>query len=271
MQKKQIVLIAQTVVALALVEGLAIVSSLVSRGGYAPALLPAINARQFLLTFLISTGLMLFLVRRLRQRIFFEIIFSLSIFSGVWFLAALFVPSYAFFLAAALLAIRYFFPYVLFQNILMILGIAGVASAIGASTPWQTMAIVIAVLAVYDVIAVYGTKHMVTMFKGMLAQGVVFALVIPEHPRMLLRRMKDVGPGEGFSFLGSGDLALPSLFVASAAHESLGLGLGAAVGSIVGLLATDFIFQRGGKRPMPALPPIAIGTLAGFFAARFFV
>lgn len=271
MSKKQVVLIVQTVVALGLVEAFAIGAASGARGNYVPALLPAINARQFLLTFLISTALLLFMVRRLRQRVIFEVIFALSIFSGVWFLTALVMPGYAFILAVALLMVRYLAPYVLLQNVFMILGIAGIGSAIGASTPWQTMAIVIAILAVYDVIAVYGTKHMVTMFKGLLAQGVVFALIIPEHPRLLLKRMKDVGPGEGFSFLGSGDLALPTLFVASAAREGLALGLGAAVGSILGLLATDFLFQRGSKRPMPALPPIAIGTLAGFFVVKFLV
>lgn len=271
--KKQMVIILQTILALALTQGFVLLAARATPAVavVAGGALPALSVQQFLVVFLVSTAVLLGLVRTLRSRIVFEGLFLLSIFSGIWFLVSFIAPAQALFLALLIVALRYAFPYVLAHNAAIILGIAGVGAALGAPTSWRTAAAVLALLAVYDIIAVYGTKHMVTMFKGLLNQGVIFALIIPEHPRLLMKRLKEVGPGEGFFFLGTGDLALPAFFVASAARESFELGLGAALGSLAGLGFTDLLFQWGRKRPMPALPPIAIGALVGFFAAMIVV
>lgn len=265
--KKSLVLITQTLLALLITQGFVLFTlrMLKEAATVSTLALPAVTARQFLFTFLVVTAIVLFLVRTLRQRIVFEVIFLLSIFSGIWFLSALLSPAYGIFIALGLTALRYVFPYIVVQNLLLMAGIAGIGSALGSATTWQTAIVILLVLAFYDVIAVYGTKHMVTMFKGLLEKGVIFAIIIPERPRMLLRRMREVSSLEGFFFLGTGDLVLPSFFVASAARENLGLAFGAAVGSIVGLFFTDLLFSWGRRRPMPALPPIVLGTLAGFF------
>lgn len=226
---------------------------------------PTVTARGFLLTFLFATALLLFLIKRIRHKAVFESIFALSIFSGVWFVSSLILPEFALPLALIITAVRYVAPYILLQNVLLMIGIAGISTAIGIGASWQTLALVLMILAVYDIIAVYGTGHMVTMFKSMADQGVIFALIIPEQPRLLLRRLKDVNNQEGFFFLGTGDLALPCLFIASAALLGWTFALGAAVGSCMGLMLTNMLFARLHRRPMPALPPIVLGTLAGFF------
>lgn len=272
MAQKQIVLAVQTILTLAITEALVLLAVRFGGTGGLPSFgAQAITARLFILAFLISTTLLLFLIRNIRQRIVFEIIFALSIFSGIWFLSALVSPPFALALALGLTGLRYLLPYVAVQNFLLIAGIAGIATALGASLMWTQMAIVLGVLAIYDIIAVYGTRHMVTMFKSLAEKGVIFAFIIPEHPRLLFTRADQVSAGENFFFLGTGDVALPALFVASAAHAGVGLAIGAAVGSLVGLFFTDLLFQWGRRRPMPALPPIALGTLAGFFVAMLMI
>ena len=272
MAKKQIVVIIQTILVLALTQGFVLLTmAMVETGSATTVSYPAISARQFLIAFLLSTALLLFLVRTLRSRAVFEGIFLVSMFSGIWFLMSIAVPAYALPITLILVGLQYIFQYVVVQNVALILGIAGIGAGLGSGTFWHTAFIVLVVLAVYDIIAVYGTKHMVTMFKGLAEKGVIFAIIIPEHPRLLLKRLSAVGVGEGFFFLGTGDLALPAFFVASVARESLALATGAAIGSIVGLFFTDLLFQWGRKRPMPALPPIAIGTLLGFFVVKFLV
>ena len=269
MTSRQVSLIVQTTAAFIITEVIVLTSSafLHSHTSFGSLPFPTVTAREFLLTFLLATVVLLFLIKLIRSRAVFEGIFALSIFSGVWFISSLILPDFALPLAFLLTAVRYVAPYILSQNILLIIGIAGIATAIGIGASWQTMALVLCVLAVYDVIAVYGTGHMVTMFKSMAQQGVIFALIIPEEPRLLFRRLKEIPGQEGFFFLGTGDLALPSLFIASAALQGRALALGAAVGSLFGLIATNIFFTRAQRRPMPALPPIAIGTLAGFFVA----
>lgn len=266
MKRRQLFLILQTVLALVIAEVLVLWAVGAAQNIRVPALaIPVISARQFLLTFLVASAFFLFLIKRLRNRIVFKIIFALSLLAGVWFLTALIVPGYAFVAAVLVVGIRYLAPYVISQNVLMVLGIAGISSAFGSGLTWQTMLIILLFLAIYDVIAVYGTKHMVTMFKGLVEKGVIFALIIPERPRLLFKRLGDVGSKTGFFFLGSGDLALPCLFVACAVRYNYGLALGAMVGSVIGLIGSNYLFKLGRGRPMPALPPIAIGTLLGFF------
>ena len=265
MNKKQTILAIQTILALAATEMLALLAIGQHRVAALERISPLIGARDFVLVFLLSTALLLLLIRSLRGRLVFEAIFALSIFSGIWFLADLMNPAFALAIALGFIGLRYLLPYVIVENALLILGIAGIAAALGASLSWKSMVAILGILAIYDIIAVYGTRHMVTMFKSLAEKGVIFAFIIPEHPRLLFKRTDQVESGENFSFLGTGDVALPALFVASAARAGMALALGAAIGSLVGLLFTDLLFQWGRQRPMPALPPIAVGTLAGFF------
>src|SRR3989339_958715 len=179
MPKKQLILTLETIASLLIVEILVLVIGIriETLSVLSGVLAPAITAQQFLFTFLISTALLLFLIKTLRrQRIIFEVLFIISVLLGVWLIFTLISPSAAFILALVTVALRYIFPLVIIQNIVLMLGIAGIAAALGLATPWQTMAIVLAALAVYDIIAVYGTRHMVAMFRGLLEKGVIFAL-----------------------------------------------------------------------------------------------
>lgn len=268
--KKQSSIIWQTILALVLTQGLVILAVRLTPSAAPAGVWPVFSIPQLMVAFLVSTAVLLALVRLLRQRWILEGIFLLSIFSGVWFLAALIFPRGALIFAALIVALKYVLPVIAAHNVVLVLGIAGISAALGLTTTWSTAAAVLIILSLYDLVAVYGTKHMVTMFKGLLEQGIIFALIIPEHPRLLQKRLREVGPGENFFFLGTGDLALPGFFVAAAVQKSLALGLGAAAGSIIGLLFTDLLFARGRARPMPALPPIAFCTLAGFLIVHLF-
>lgn len=272
MTKRQNSIIVQTILALMAAEILALsavvrVGARQAAGGVQEAAMAAISAPQLLSAFFLSTLLLLFFIRVLRRsRIVFEALFALSIFLGNWAFFEVYWPSAAFFAALFVAVLRYGLPRIIVHNLVLITALAGISAAIGRAISWQSMIMVLSILAVYDVISVYGTRHMVTTFKGLLERGVVFALVIPERPRQLFARLRSAKAGEGFFFLGSGDVALPTLFVASAAREGITLGIGAAVGALVGLFFTDILFEWGRKRPMPALPPIALGTMAGFFS-----
>lgn len=270
MLARQSFVIIQTLAALAAVNALVLIGfgrfeSLMAQSG--AAALPTVSASRIIIAFLLATAVLFILVRRLRKRIVFEIVFSLSILVGVWAFFELYITSnLALVLALFTIVVRYLVPRAIVQNALMMVGIAGIGVFLGSSVRWQSMLVVLAILSIYDVIAVYGTHHMVKMFKGLLEKGVIFAFIIPERPRWLVSRLREVRPGEGFFFLGSGDVALPAVFVASAAREGLAFGIGAAVGSLLGLFFTDLLFSWGRRRPMPALPPIVLGTLVGFFA-----
>lgn len=263
----------QTILALFLTEAIAIASLFFFRPEMALTVaMPGLTVGQFVIGLLVATAFLFLLMKFFHGRFIFELIFSLALFGGIWFLASLFFPGQAAILAASLLTLaRFFVPYVLAQNVVMILGLSGVAVALGAATAWPSLLWVLVILSIYDIIAVYETKHMVTMFRGLVERGVIFALILPERWRGLFTHVRNVKPEEGFFFLGSGDLALPAIFVVSAFVSQPALGIGAAIGSLIGLFFTDLIFIWGRKRPMPALPPIALGTIVGFFAAMLLI
>lgn len=201
--------------------------------------------------------------------------FNFSIFIGIWFFFdAIFTPPSAILLAAILTLLRIVSPRLIVWNASLAIGISGIAISLGtAMLPVVTLAF-LGLMAVYDIIAVYKTKHMVTMFKGLLAHGVVPAFILPISPRHLWHRLTPAHHRSegGVHLLGTGDLALPLLVVASAIYAGWPVVLGTVVGMLLGFTATHAIFF-GQLRPQPmaALPPIAAGTTLGFLIGSLFV
>jgi presenilin-like A22 family membrane protease len=221
--------------------------------------------------------------------------FAFAIFIGIWFFFDAVLPApTAVLLAAAVTLLRIASPRIVVWNASMAIGIAGIALSLGTALPPLVALSFLGVMAIYDIVAVYKTKHMVSMFKGLLAHGVVPAFILPEDPRMLLRRIRPsplsgkspsgdkypsghkspLGdrPEGGVHLLGTGDLALPLLVVASAIPAGAPVVAGAVIGMLLGFTATHAIFFGQTKpRPMAALPPIAAGTALGFLVGTLFL
>ncbi|MEK7607186.1 MAG: presenilin family intramembrane aspartyl protease [Patescibacteria group bacterium] len=274
MRKIRILILTQTIIALLCTEALAVASVFFSSHQWlAPEIMPqASTVSGFVFSFLAATVVLFILLKSFRGRVIFEFLLSIAVFGGVWFLLGAFLPSpWDILFASAVTLLRLFLPYVIVQNGVMIAGVAGISAMLGISTPWKTALMILVLLSIYDVIAVYETKHMVTMFKGLLERGVVFALTVPEKLSGQFHHLRSVNPREGYFFLGSGDLALPSLFVVSAFATHPALGIGAMIGSALGVVLMETLFRLGKGNPMPALPPITLGSLLGFFLAMLFI
>jgi len=201
--------------------------------------------------------------------------FTFSIFIGIWFFFdAILPPSPAILLAAIVTLLRVASPRIVIWNASLVIGIAGIALSLGMAIPPVVALVFLGIMAVYDIIAVYKTKHMVSMFKGLLAHGVVPAFILPASSAHLLHRLTPAhGRSEGgVHLLGTGDLALPLLVVASAIPLGASVVTGAVIGMLLGFTATHAIFFGQTKPgPMAALPPIAAGTALGFLIGSLFV
>ncbi|MBU0648629.1 hypothetical protein KJ969_00765 [Patescibacteria group bacterium] len=237
----------------------------------APIYVPSepVSIWYFLLLFLLMTLLFFLLVRRVKSRIFFEAFLTLAVFAGLWFLCDIWLNSdLAVAAALGLTALKFFYKRIWWQNLVIVLGVAGIAVSLGLSLPWITGLALLVILSFYDIAAVYATGHMVQMLKGLVERGVIFALIIPTKAGRLGRRLKEVKPGEDFMLLGTGDLALPGLFVAALVRESTVWATFAAFGAMLGFILMNIIFaNQAQKRPMPALPLIAAGAILGFLVA----
>jgi presenilin-like A22 family membrane protease len=172
-------------------------------------------------------------------------------------------------------ALLYKFPEWYVIDALGILIGAGVASIFGVSLDVLPVVILLILLAVYDAISVYKTKHMITLAEGVIDLKTPILFVIPKRRDYSfikdgIGKLGDGGERAAF-IIGMGDLIMPSILVVSANVFLKGAKLGglinlAALGAIIGSLAGLCVllhFVMSGK-PQAGLPPLNGGTILGF-------
>jgi len=154
---------------------------------------------------------------------------------------------------------------VLTHNIAVLIGVAGISAIFGLNIRPEAGVILLALFSVYDVIAVYKTKHMVKFAERMIESGVIFGFLIPTRWRDFFLRAIEVRPGSQFMILGSGDIGLPIILISSLVSVSLFGAIFISLFSFIGLFVTHLIFvNQKERRPMAALPPIATFSIIGY-------
>ncbi|TSC74305.1 MAG: hypothetical protein G01um101444_331 [Parcubacteria group bacterium Gr01-1014_44] len=205
------------------------------------------------------------------SRFFFRGFLWLIIFSGAQIVFSLFLaPLLALLASLAVVVAMAAVPRVAVLNMAVVFGLAGLGAVLGLSLSPMMAVWILAVLSVYDIVAVYITKHMVKMAEGMIASRAIFGFIIPSKFSGFFEKISAVRPGEDFMILGSGDIALPLVLVVSVARVSFLQAFIVAGFSLLGLLATHLIFvNQKVRRPMAALPPIAALSIIGYLVASF--
>ncbi len=243
-----------------------------------------VNPLIFIAIRLVFTAFLLLLIR-FRFRRFIGIIIGVSIFFTFIYIfgavayvltpdpllqaAAVFIPSV---LATAVL---YIYPEWYVIDTLGLVIAAGAASIFGVSLDILPVIILLALLAIYDAISVYKTRHMITLAEGVVDLKSPILFVIPKRRDYSYRRdgIGAVGEGErGAYIIGMGDLIMPAVLVVSAnvflQGNRIGIftipAIGAMAGSIAGLCALLTFVGKG--KPHAGLPPINGGAILGFLA-----
>jgi len=176
--------------------------------------------------------------------------------------------------AGAATALLYLYPEWYVIDTLGVLISAGIASIFGISLAILPVLVLLVLLAVYDAISVYRTKHMITLAEGVLETKSPIMVVVPKRMDYSFRRegLKiQEGEERGAFLMGLGDLIMPSILVVSS-HVFVDAPavlwvlsaptLGAMVGSLAGL-AVLLYFVNSGK-PQAGLPPLNGGVILGF-------
>ena len=154
---------------------------------------------------------------------------------------------------------------------------AGVAAIFGASLEILPVVILLILLAVYDAISVYKTKHMITLAEGVMDMKTPILFVIPKRRdysfiKEGIGKLETGGERSAF-IIGMGDMIMPSILVVSANVFIQGwrLGgminlpaLGAIAGSLAGMVVLLYFVMSG--KPQAGLPPLNGGTILGFLA-----
>ncbi len=197
---------------------------------------------------------------------------------GVYYVISAFVsPLPALIISLAVLAMLHIYPEWYVIDLVGLLVCAGVGTLFGLSmTPFPAL-ILLLVLAVYDAISVYKTRHMVTLAEGVMEMRAPLLFVVPRRWSYSFRK-EGMGSGEdrGAYFLGLGDAIIPTVLVISAnwslslpEFEIFGIGanlpaLGAILGTCLGFAALSATSR---DKPQAGLPFLNGGAILGFLLA----
>lgn len=287
MDLKRLIPLAGMPIMLVIVEVVALLLSLpVQEAGIAAFENPEsfANPLIFIGILLVFTLLLLILIKYRFQKIMAIIIAVSIFFTFIYIFAAItytLVPDeflgliLTFGLSLGATAILYRYPEWYVIDTLGILIAAGAASIFGVSLEVLPVIVLLALLAVYDAISVYKTKHMITLAEGVIDLKTPILFVIPKK-RSYSYVKEGIGPiGEGSGergafIMGMGDLIMPTILVVSAnvfiKTGRIGFinaaSLGAIAGSVAGLVLLLWFVNKG--KPQAGLPPINGGAILGF-------
>lgn len=245
-----------------------------------------------IIALLLGTGLVLLLIK-FRQRklwklwFFFSVLIALILSLNTWmfrFLNGLF-PASSLYIATVLLCLvlttlKVFRPGIFVHNFTEIFIYGGLAALLVPILNITSMSIVLLLVAVYDMYAVWKSKHMIAMAEFQTEQKVFAGLSIPYQPSAPLKiseykdkeqkkeKTKEHALKEKTeirtAILGGGDIAFPLLF-AGVVMKTTGSYLAPALIIATTTLALALLFFYGEKGKFyPAIPFIAVGCFLGY-------
>ncbi len=223
-----------------------------------------INAVAIIVEILFITGLMLVLRKLFKKRGYLHIFEFLALLIGMIIVFDIFLPYIsALFISFLVLYIRHILKenpnyqktLLWYNNVLLGLAIAGAGAIIGLSLGLIPVIVFLILLSIYDFIAVFYTKHMVTLAKMFIKQKLALTFAIPSKKRTFQ--------------LGGGDIVIPltvsaSFFFVLIKSYSFWIAIlpiiGIWIASLLGLFWTFWFItnNKRGIKVMPALPPQAI-------------
>jgi presenilin-like A22 family membrane protease len=175
-------------------------------------------------------------------------------------------------LTIALTFLLYKYPeWYVIDAIAVIIGI-GAASIFGISLDIRWAFLLLVILAVYDFIAVYKTKHMISLAEGVMEMKIPVLFVIPRKKGCSFLKSSKLDEGDAY-FMGLGDAVIPAILVVSAnsfsGAPSIAFINAPALGAIIGTLAGYAILATliGKGKPHAGLPFLNSGAIIGFLIA----
>lgn len=152
---------------------------------------------------------------------------------------------------------------------------AGAVALFGITLGVLPALVLLVILAIYDAISVYGTKHMLSLAEGAMRSRLPVLLIVPVSMGSL-GRIKESLEEADIVVIGLGDAIIPGMLVGAAVAHGPGTawvigGLAltpAAIGTIVGIgigvVLLFAVLARGGAHP--GLPILNTGAIGGYLA-----
>jgi presenilin-like A22 family membrane protease len=249
------------------------------------------NPFVYMLLILAFTAVLLLAIKKKKNWIVNGFI-QLSIATSIYYLMVAFVsPLLALLPTAAALVLLRCYPEWYVIDIFGIAVCAGISSLFGVSMTILPALMLLVILAVYDALSVYKTRHMVSLAEGVIKIKAPLLFVVPKSRSYSFRkddgaasssqaqdqtkdsaeRSSTAARKKGAFFLGLGDAIIPTILVVSAYSSLppggfLGLNLptiGAMMGTYLGFMA---LMTTSRDKPQAGLPFLNSGVILGFLA-----
>lgn len=222
-----------------------------------------------IISLLIATAIALILIRFKALRIW-KTWFFLSIFLALLIAFAAFLPELlAVFLALLFTILKTFRPSILIHNFTELFIYGGLAAIFVPVFGILSIIILLALISVYDMIAVWKTKHMISMAKFQAKSRMFAGLFVPYKAKKFVVSLqaqkitKYKKPVYREAILGGGDIAFPLMF-SGVMMKNFGF-LPALIASLTAAIALFILFMFADKKKFyPAMPFISVGCLVGY-------
>lgn len=200
-------------------------------------------------------------------------------------LGALIAVGVAVALALGLAVWKVFRPNIIIHNLTEVLVYTGIALLISPLLDVLWASAVLIAIALYDMYAVWKSKHMITMAEFQTDSKLFAGMIIPYGKTNLSAPVKKVTSSKNMApqkkntsgttksaILGGGDIAFPLIFSATVLDWLIqqGLSLGVAFSLSMVLVATSaaglfgLFWLAKPDRFYPAMPPVVIGSFIGW-------
>ena len=158
---------------------------------------------------------------------------------------------------------------------------AGAIAIFGISLDISLVLILLVVLAIYDAISVYKTKHMIDLADTVMDLKLPVLLVVPKirkysllkETKSLKEKLKDDEERDAF-FMGLGDIVMPGILVVAVYYYLIKNGLtwvpvvsGVIIGTLVGFMVLMTFVIKG--KPQAGLPCLCGGAILGYLLSSY--
>lgn len=251
-----------------------IIASAPSAVATAPAADALTNPAVFLALFAVMSIVVFTMVRRISSNRFWHIFFGVGAFVGLYtvgvMLMSRLIPTTAAMVTSAVITVgvlawRQKTKQMIAHHCVIIIAIVGVSVILAEQFTTRAAMLIVAVLAMYDIIAVYFTKHMIELAQTFFKREAWFGIIIPSTLALWKSPTTAVHAGRDALILGAGDIVIPLLFATTHLYENgLAAFLIMSTSTLVGVAALFYwyIHLRRGQS-IPALPPIAVALFIG--------
>ncbi|PTD93689.1 hypothetical protein C9439_06475 [archaeon SCG-AAA382B04] len=181
----------------------------------------------------------------------------------------LFILASFFSLVIVLLYLRYKRWYMI--NLVGILVAGGAAAIFGFSLSYIPVIVLLIALAIYDAIAVYKTKHMISLAGSAIELKIPIMFIMPWKKDFSLDNQDLEEDKKEAFFMGVGDAVMPSILVVSSYIylDTLIIPIFVAFGSLIGFVFLSYLVLKG--KAQAGLPLLNGGAIVGFLIPYFLI